>query len=180
MKVAQKTKDIKDLDRIWGIKSDIYLNQKDSINGFKALEKSIEYSIKENDFEQLAITYTNYGDLLKYSNEKIELYLKAKSLWDKYQPNSLLAISNSISIANFYRNCVDKPELLKANKISRQQAIQKAESILLQQIENCKKINHRGKNLQYSLECLSYVYELKKIIKMPMIILKSVSFYMIH
>lgn len=162
MKVAQKTKDNSDLDRIWGIKSDIYLNQKDSVNGFKALEKSIEYSIKENDFEQLAITYTNYGDLLKDSNKKIELYLKAKELWDKHQPNSLLAISNSISIANFYRNIVDKPELLKANKISKQEAIQKAETILLQQIENCKKIKHRGKNLQYSLECLSYVYELKK------------------
>jgi signal transduction histidine kinase len=162
MEVAHKTKDNSNLDRIWGIKSDIYLNQKDSVNGFKALEKSIEYSIKENDFEQLAITYTNYGDLLKDSNKKIELYLKAKALWDKYQPNSLLAISNSISIANFYRNIVDKPELLKANKISKQEAIQKAETILLQQIENCKKIKHRGKNLQYSLECLSYVYELKK------------------
>jgi signal transduction histidine kinase len=32
---------------------------------------------------------------------------------------------------------------------------------LLQQIENCKKINHKGKNLQYAMECLSYVYELK-------------------
>jgi len=161
MKVAKKTKDNSELDRIWGIKSDIYLNKKDSVNGFKALEKSIEYSIKENDFEQLAITYTNYGDLLKDSTKKIELYLKAKALWDKYQPNSLLAISNSISIANFYRNIVDKPELLKSNSISKQEAIQKAETILLQQIENCKKIKHRGKNLQYSLECLSYVYELK-------------------
>lgn len=161
MEVAQKTKNNSDLDRIWGIKSDIYFNKKDSINGFKALEKSIEFSKKENDFEQLAITYTNYADLLKDSNKKIELYLKAKTLWDKHQPNSLLAISNNISIANFYRNSVDKPELLKENKISKQEAIHKAESILLEQIENCKKINHRGKNLQYSLECLSYVYELK-------------------
>ena len=157
-----KTKDISNLDRIWGIKSDIYLNQKDSVNGFKALEKSIEYSKKENDFEQLAITYTNYADLLKDSSKKIDLYLKAKYLWDKYHPNNLLAISNGISIANFYRNSVDKPELLKENNITRQEAIQKAETILLQQIENCKRINHKGKNLQYSLECLSYVYELKK------------------
>ena len=161
MEVAYKTKDISNLDRIWGIKSDIYLNQKDSVNGFKALEKSIEYSKKENDFEQLAITYTNYADLLKDSSKKIDLYLKAKYLWDKYHPNNLLAISNGISIANFYRNSVDKPELLKENNITRQEAIQKAETILLQQIENCKRINHKGKNLQYSLECLSYVYELK-------------------
>ncbi len=161
MVIAQKTKNTTQLDRIWGIKSDIYLNKKDSVNGFKALEKSIEYSIKENDFEQLAITYTNYGDLLTNSSKKIDLYLKAKSLWDKHQPTSLLAISNSISIANFYRNIVDDSELLKENKLSRQEAIQKAEIILLQQIENCKKINHRGKNLQYAYECLSYVYELK-------------------
>ena len=161
MNVAQKTKNSSELDRIWSIKSDIYFSKKDSLNGFKALEKSIKFSKNENDFEQLAITYTNYGDLLEDSKQKIDLYLKSKTLWDKYQPNNLLAISNGISIANFYRKMEDKPEMLKQNNISRNEAIQKAETLLLQQIENCKKINHKGKNLQYAMECLSYVYELK-------------------
>ena len=161
MKVAQKTKNTSQLDRIWSIKSDIYFNKKDSLNGFKALEKSIELSKNENDYEQLAITYTNYGDLLQDSKQKIDLYLKSKALWDKYHPTNLLAISNGISIANFYRKIEDKPDLLKQNNISRNEAIQKAETLLIQQIENCKKTNHKGKNLQYAMECLSYVYELK-------------------
>jgi signal transduction histidine kinase len=161
-KAAQKTKNLSQLDRIWGIKSDIYFSKKDSIKAFKALEKSIEYSKKENDFEQLAITYTNYADLLNDSNKKIELYLKAKSLWDEYQPNNLLAISTNISIANFYRRIVDQPKMLEEAKLSKQEALSKAENILLEQIEHCKRIKHRGKNLQYSLECLSYVYELKQ------------------
>jgi signal transduction histidine kinase len=161
MTVAHKTKNSSELDRIWSIKSDIYFSKKDSLNGFKALEKSIEFSKNENDYEQLAITYTNYGDLLPDSKQKIDLYLKSKALWDKYQPNNLLAISNGISIANFYRKMEDKPDLLKQNNISRNEAIEKAETMLLLQIENCKKINHKGKNLQYAMECLSYVYELK-------------------
>jgi tetratricopeptide (TPR) repeat protein len=103
MNVAHKTKNISELDRIWSIKSDIYFSKNDSLNGFNALEKSIEFSKNENDYEQLAITYTNYGDLLPNSNKKIDLYLKSKALWDKYQPNNLLAISNGISIANYYR-----------------------------------------------------------------------------
>ena len=161
MKVAVKTKNFSQLDRIWAIKSDIYFSKKDTINAFKALEKSIEYSKKENDFEQLAITYTNYGDVLKEANKKIDFYLKSKALWDKYQPSSLLAISTNISIANFYRSIVDNPKLLTQKNLTRIEAINKAENILLAQIQNCKKIKHRGKNLQYSLECLSYVYELK-------------------
>ena len=161
MKVAEKTKNFSQLDRIWAIKSDIYFSKKDTINAFKALEKSIEYSKKENDFEQLAITYTNYGDVLKEANKKIDFYLKSKALWDKYQPSSLLAISTNISIANFYRSIVDNPKLLTQKNLTRIEAINKAENILLAQIQNCKKIKHRGKNLQYSLECLSYVYELK-------------------
>jgi len=107
------------------------------------------------------------------------LYLKAKELWDKNQPNNLLAISTNISIANFYRRIVDQPKMLKEAKISKQQALSKAESILLEQIQNCKRINHRGKNLQYSLECLSYVYELKMITKKLMIISKNALFCMI-
>lgn len=158
-KVAIKTNT--SLDKIWNKKSDIYFSKKDSVNGFKALDKSIEFSKKENNIEQLAITYTNYGDLLKDSKEKIAYYLKSKFIWDHYQPNNLLAISNTISIANFYRTIVDNPTLLDENNLTKSQAIQKAESLLLDQIENCKKINHKGQNLQYSLECLSYVYELK-------------------
>ncbi|WP_298393529.1 HAMP domain-containing sensor histidine kinase [Flavobacterium sp.] len=162
MEVAHKTKDNSDLDRIWSIKSDIYFSKKDSIKAFDALEKSIEFSKKEKDFEQLAITYTNYGDLLKDSNRKMDYYLKSKALWDQYQPNSLLAISNSISIANFYRAIADDEKLQKENQISKDEALNKAEKLLLEQVNNCKKIKHRGKNLQYSLECLSYVYESKK------------------
>ncbi len=161
-KVAKKTKDLSQFDRIWSIKSDIYFSKKDSVKAFEALEKSIEFSKKEKDFEQLAITYTNYGDLLKDSSKKIEYYLKSKALWDKYQPSSLLAISNNISIANFYREIAEDEKLQKENKISRTEALNKAENLLLEQVNNCKKIKHRGKNLQYSLECLSYVYESKK------------------
>jgi len=161
MKVVQKTKDKSDLDRIWSVKSDIYISKKDSANGFKALEKSIALSKQENDYEQLAITYTNYADMLKDSSRKLALYLESKALWEQYHPNNLLAISNGISIANFYRNCADNPVLLSEIKLTRKEAIDRAESLLLQQIKNCKKINHRGKNLQYSLECLSYVYEEK-------------------
>lgn len=161
-KVAKKTKDLSQLDRIWSIKSDIYFSKKDSVKAFDALEKSIEFSKTEKDFEQLAITYTNYGDLLKDSNKKIEYYLKSKALWDKYQPNSLLSISNNISIANFYREIAEDEKLQKENNLSRAEALNKAEKLLLEQVNNCKKIKHRGKNLQYSLECLSYVYESKK------------------
>jgi signal transduction histidine kinase len=161
-KVAKKINNLSQLDRIWSIKSDIYFSKKDSVKAFDALEKSIEFSKKEKDFEQLAITYTNYGDLLKDSNKKMEYFLKSKALWDEYQPNSLLAISNNISIANFYREIAEDEKLQKENKISRTEALNKAEKLLLEQVDNCKKINHRGKNLQYSLECLSYVYEAKK------------------
>ena len=161
-KVAKKINNLSQLDRIWSIKSDIYFSKKDSVKAFDALEKSIEFSKKEKDFEQLAITYTNYGDLLKDSDKKIEYYLKSKALWDQYQPNSLLAISNNISIANFYREIAEDGKLQKENKISSIEALNKAEKLLLEQVENCKKIKHRGKNLQYSLECLSYVYEAKK------------------
>jgi signal transduction histidine kinase len=157
-KVAKKINNLSQLDRIWSIKSDIYFSKK----AFDALEKSIEFSKKEKDFEQLAITYTNYGDLLKDSNKKMECFLKSKALWDQYQPNSLLAISNNISIANFYREIAEDEKLQKENKISSIEALNKAEKLLLEQVENCKKIKHRGKNLQYSLECLSYVYEAKK------------------
>ncbi len=161
-KAAKKTNNLSQLDRIWSIKSDIYFSKKDSLKAFSALEKSIEYSKKENDFEQLAITYTNYGDLQKDSKKKIECFLKSKTLWDKYQPNSLLAISNNISIANFYREIADNEKLQITNKTTKTEALNKAEKLLLEQIVNCKKIKHRGKNLQYSLECLSYVYEAKK------------------
>jgi len=158
-KVAQKTNT--NLDKIWNKKSDVYFSKKDSVNGFNALKKSIEFSIKEHDLEQLAITYTNYGDLLPDSKEKIDLYLKSKAIWDRYQPDNLLAISNNISIANFYRTIVDQPKMLLENGLTKNEAINKAEGILLDQILKCKKINHKGQNLQYSLECLSYVYELK-------------------
>ena len=161
-KVAEKTKNLSQLDRIWSIRSYIFFSKKDTIKAFKALEKSIEFSKKEKDFEQLAITYTNYGDLLKDSNKKMEYYLKSKTLWDKHQPNNLLSISNNISIANFYREIAEDTKLQSENKITKTEALNKAEKLLLEQIENCKKINHRGKNLQYSLECLSYVYESKK------------------
>ncbi len=161
-KVALKTKVSSNLDRIWGIKSDIYFSKKDSANAFKALEKSIAFSKKENDLEQLAITYTNYGDILTDPNQKIELYLKAKAIWDKFQPDNLLAISNSISIANFYRKIADDPHWQIKNKITKNEALNKAKQILLEQIEKCNKINHRGKNLQYAFECLSYVYEEEK------------------
>ncbi len=158
-KVAQKTNT--KLDKIWNKRSDVYFSKKDSVNGFKALKKSIDFSIKENNLEQLAITYTNYGDLLPDSKEKIDLYLKSKAIWDRYQPNNLLAISNNISIANFYRTIVDQPKMLLENGLTKNEALNKAEGILLDQIVKCKKINHKGQNLQYSLECLSYVYELK-------------------
>lgn len=159
-KVAQKTNTY--LDKIWNKKSDVYFSKKDSVNGFKALKKSIDFSIKEHNLEQLAITYTNYGDLLPDSKEKIDLYLKSKAIWDRYQPDNLLAISNNISIANFYRTIVDQPKMLLENGLTKKEAINKAEEILLDQILKCKKINHKGQNLQYSLECLSYVYELKQ------------------
>ena len=102
-----------------------------------------------------AITYTNYGDLLKDSNKKIEYYLKSKALWDKYQPNSLLSISNNISIANFYREIAEDEKLQKENNLSRAEALNKAEKLLLEQVNNCKKIKHRGKNcLLYTSRCV--------------------------
>jgi len=67
--------------------------------------------------------------------------LKAKALWDNYQPNNLLAISTNISIANFYRRIIDQPTLLQENKLSKQTALLKSEKILLEQVENCKKLN---------------------------------------
>ncbi|WP_395064350.1 ATP-binding protein [Flavobacterium sp.] len=162
MRVAKKTNNLSQLDRIWSIKSDLYFSKKDSVNAFKALEKSIEYSKKENDLEQLAITYTSYGDVLTDYDKKLDFYLKSKAIWDVFQPDNLLSISNNISIANLYRNGISDAKFLKKNNISVTAALQKAEDILLTQIQKCKKINHKGKNLQYTLECLSYVYEEKK------------------
>ena len=162
MKVAQKTKNTSQLDRIWSVKSDIYFSKKDTINAFRALEKSIEFSKKENDLEQLAITYTNYGDLLQDSKKKLDFYLKSKAIWDVFQPDNLLSISNSISIANLYRNEISNENFLRDNAVTKKEALNKSEQILLEQIQKCKKINHKGKNLQYALESLSYVYEEKE------------------
>ncbi len=162
MKVAQKTKNTSQLDRIWSVKSDIYFSKKDTINAFRALEKSIKFSKKENDLEQLAITYTNYGDLLQDSKRKLDFYLKSKAIWDVFQPDNLLSISNSISIANLYRNEISNENFLRDNAVTKKEALNKSEQILLEQIKKCKKINHKGKNLQYALESLSYVYEEKE------------------
>ena len=46
--------------------------------------------------------------------------------------------------------------------INTEEALSKAEILLKDAIKKCKAINHKGKNLQFSLESLSYVYELKK------------------
>jgi signal transduction histidine kinase len=158
-KVALKTEF--DLDRIWNIKSKIYFAKKDTINCIKYIKKSIAFSEKEEHFIELAVEYNEFGNYTKDTDKKIEYYLKSKALWDKHQPEDLYAVVNNISIAEYLIEISGNPKIVSQKNTTKKELLDKAKTILLNQVENCKKINHTGEFLQKSLKYLSLVYEAK-------------------
>jgi signal transduction histidine kinase len=151
-----------ELNQIWLLKGGFYIAKKDTINGIKFINKSIEFSNKKQDFVQLAVTYNALGGFTRETSKKIEYYNKSKELWDKYQPDDLYAVVNNISIAEYYIEISKNPKILSKNKITKAEYLIKAEKLLLQQVVSCNKMKHSGEYLQESLKSLSLVYEAKK------------------
>lgn len=162
LKIATKNKDYSNLTKIWSSRSTYYEAKNDSVNAMKCYENSNFYAKKTQNFIELATNFTNIGDFKKDVFQKLKYYNLSFELWKKNAPNHLLAISNQISIARLYRDNSSNKAFLKKMNINTEEALSKAEILLKDAIKKCKAINHKGKNLQFSLESLSYVYELKK------------------
>ncbi len=162
LKISTKKKDYTNLTKIWSSRSTYYEAKNDTVNAMKCYENSNFFAKKTHNYVELATNNTNIGDFNNNVFQKLKYYKLSSELWKKNAPNHLLAISNQISIARLYRDNSSNEAFLKKMNLTTEKTLSIAEEILKNAIEKCKTIHHNGKNLQFSLESLSYVYELKK------------------
>jgi len=104
-------------------------------------EKSLAIFIKENSRFQIAELTNFIGEVTTDYKQKLNLFLKSKSVWDEIDPSYVSAINNSNQIAKIYIEVIKNDNLKKESGIikTNTQLLSEAEKLVNESIENSKK-----------------------------------------
>ena len=157
LKLGKESNSIKAQLDGYTILSSSYLGSKDTVNAIKILNQGLALSKTNEAKKQEAIFLSNLGDLYERNPTQALTYkLQAKSIWDSFSSNNIMAVSNFASIGKSYLDLCK----LKETQLNTSELIAKATYYLENAKQQCIAIESQELLLQIN-QNLAELYAIK-------------------